>query len=1030
MRVLDDLLGMLRPRKPTPPRANVPPTDTDATASGRSHDNDGELPQFKVNPFINAFMRLSGEWPLVGPPPLSEAQYRRLFATAPAFADYFPVIDYLDEEEAYLFDDGINVARFWQVNPRYMCARSDESLARFNAALTAALNALPSDSEFPYVAQIYVQNEAAAVIADDLQAAMVENGVADDPYSQAILEVNRRHAALIGHPKGIFPDSRITGADKGWRVNNQSIYLCIYRSCPDKFWKKNKRSAAAQSKYDLTAFEAAIKNAGIILNPLKPHELVSWLAPHFAAPQISAAAMAEARQMANFDLGQMIFRRQPSYYKSDDPRERGIWRFGEQWLRYLTIAAVERPPRDGAITLGEQHTRGTEAQIDASLFEQLPPGTMMSYTIIPQSDTRMKGEINAVLYEAQKSASREAKFAEKQANAALDAMLHYNQRIFYTQFGVFLRADSLEGLLDASEQAISRIKASNCIEVIDPAYDLISQDSFVRALPTVYNFAHDRNNALRARKTFTSHIASLLPFYGNRSGSRHPCYIMYSRSGEPFYLNPFHRDDRERVSHEVFFGPTGSGKSATIVYMAMQSMAVNNPRQFIFDYGNSFGLMADYMERHGKKVKRFVLQPNSKDVVAPFFETAKALAEADEAERINAVGQWAAQADNDREAAARLSLAKAGEGRDGAAVADVPPAQAGQDEVPASAAAGQAGQAGDAAGAASISFDLEDETRSYLSEMEYILRIMITGGGAQELSQAEIARINRALVRGLRLSVEEGEPHARPIHMMRAMRAMADEEMARKGGQPAAAENMSNMADALERWTQGVNGRLFNRHAEGFSEDYDLTVIELGALGKLGGGDMLAVAGLSAIYTITALAEKLQNTGRAIEVKIDEAPLWAKVPLLMSGLVVGSKVFRKLNCWLMLITQDVTDFKGDAAKILTNAEFWWLMRMSAAEIAQATEILSLSDEAKHLIRFPRKEERRFVEGISISGKFPETLIRYVPPSLMLALGQTDGKEKEHRADLMRKHGISELDAALMVAEEIETARRAYQEQAA
>ena len=49
---------------------------------------------------------------------------------------------------------------------------------------------------------------------------------------------------------------------------------------------------------------------------------------------------------------------------------------------------------------------------------------------------------------------------------------------------------------------------------------------------------------------------------------------------------------------------------------------------------------------------------------------------------------------------------------------------------------------------------------------------------------------------------------------------------------------------------------------------------------------------------------------------------------------------------------------------------------------------------------------------------------------MLALGQTDGKEKEHRADLMRKHGISELDAALMVAEEIETARRAYQEQAA
>ena len=140
--------------------------------------------------------------------------------------------------------------------------------------------------------------------------------------------------------------------------------------------------------------------------------------------------------------------------------------------------------------------------------------------------------------------------------------------------------------------------------------------------------------------------------------------------------------------------------------------------------------------------------------------------------------------------------------------------------------------------------------------------------------------------------------------------------------------------------------------ADGFSEDYDLTVIELGALGQLGGGEMLAVAGLSAIYTITALAEKLQHSGRSIEVKIDEAHLWAKVKLLMSGLVVGSKVFRKLNTWLTLITQDVSDFKDDAAKILTNAEFWWLMRMSATEIEQATKILNLNEEVKHLIRFP------------------------------------------------------------------------------
>ena len=150
--------------------------------------------------------------------------------------------------------------------------------------------------------------------------------------------------------------------------------------------------------------------------------------------------------------------------------------------------------------------------------------------------------------------------------------------------------------------------------------------------------------------------------------------------------------------------------------------------------------------------------------------------------------------------------------------------------------------------------------------------------------------------------------------------------------------------------------------------------------------------------------------------------------MLMQGLIVAAKVFRKLNCWLSVITQDVSDFDGEASKILSNAEFWWLMKMSEKEIKQITTILELDSEVKHLIRFPRKEERCFVEGVSISAKYPETLVRYIPPSLILALGQTDGKEKEARHLLMREHNVNELDAALMIADQIEEARRSWQNQ--
>jgi len=449
-----------------------------------------------------------------------------------------------------------------------------------------------------------------------------------------------------------------------------------------------------------------------------------------------------------------------------------------------------------------------------------------------------------------------------------------------------------------------------------------------------------------------------------------PCYLMYSRTGEPFYLNPFHRNDRSRVSHEVFFGPTGSGKSATIVNMTAMSMAVNNPRMFIFDYGESFKLLADYAERHGKKVKRFVLNANSDDVLAPFFETEKALAEAAKAKAISD-GTWKGSPED----------------KDGD----------------------------------------ETERRSYLNEMEYILRIMVSGGNNDvTLTPSQIARLNTALVRGLNISKEKGEAHARPVHMMEALLEMADEEAKREGSMREIVLELRDRAEAVRLWTQGLRGMLFNREAKGFDPDYDLTVIELGNVAGLGSEDMLAVAGLSAIYTITALAEKLQHSGRAIEVKIDEAHLWAKVKLLMSGLVVGSKVFRKLNCWLTIITQDVTDFVGDAIKLLANAEFWWLMKMAKTEIDQLAKVRELDPETRYLLDFPRKEGGRFVEGISLSVKYPPTLVRYVPPSLILALGQTDGNEKDARRQLMEKHHIGELDAALLIADEIDAARLRYQ----
>lgn len=50
------------------------------------------------------------------------------------------------------------------------------------------------------------------------------------------------------------------------------------------------------------------------------------------------------------------------------------------------------------------------------------------------------------------------------------------------------------------------------------------------------------------------------------------------------------------------------------------------------------------------------------------------------------------------------------------------------------------------------------------------------------------------------------------------------------------------------------------------------------------------------------------------------------------------------------------------------------------------------------------------------------LFRSVPPSLYLALGMTEKDEKAQRRELMKAHGCTELEAAFMVARELDRRR--------
>jgi len=150
----------------------------------------------------------------------------------------------------------------------------------------------------------------------------------------------------------------------------------------------------------------------------------------------------------------------------------------------------------------------------------------------------------------------------------------------------------------------------------------------------------------------------------------------------------------------LILGPTGSGKSAMLVYDLLMVMAVHRPRVFIIEAGGSFSLLGQYFASLGLAVNQVTMRPGE-DVSLPPFADALKLPQT-HMERMSKETQEAE-----------------GEGRE----------------------------------------DATDVGRDLLGEMEISARLMITGGDAHE--DARLTRADRWLIQqAILAAVERSKPRA------------------------------------------------------------------------------------------------------------------------------------------------------------------------------------------------------------------------------------------------------------------------------
>ena len=194
----------------------------------------------------------------------------------------------------------------------------------------------------------------------------------------------------------------------------------------------------------------------------------------------------------------------------------------------------------------------------------------------------------------------------------------------------------------------------------------------------------------------------------------------------------------------------------------------------------------------------------------------------------------------------------------------------------------------------------------------------------------------------------------------------------------------------------------------------------MGILTQAQNSDMLAVATVSLVNTITGIGEKYQFEDRETEVVIDEGHIITKNPMLVKPFVFGVKTWRKVSISLQLASQNLDDYPDQAKSMLNLAEWWYCLVMPKEEIDEISRFRALNEEQKALLQSATKASKKFTEGVVMSDAM-NSLFRVVMPGLALGLAGTDGDEKILRKNIIDQMGYTGRFAMMKAA--VEAGRR-------
>ncbi|MQU06930.1 conjugative transfer ATPase [Pseudomonas helleri] len=897
--------------------------------------------------------------------PATQADEQALYDVVPSFADLLPWVEYLPDSKCMLLEDGVSVAAFFELMPVGTEGREEAWLAQARDALESALqDSFDELDDSPWVMQLYAQDETDWNPYLASLRSYLQPRAQGSAFSEFYLRFFGHHLRAVAKQGGLFEDRTVTKLP--WRGQTRRVRLVVYRRAGSTPARRGQSPEQALNVI-CDRLLGGLSNAGIRARRLQAADIHAWLVLWFNPRPTMLGPTLEDRERfyrltsyptesepgglelaSGTDFAQRLFFGQP---RSDV--ENGLWYFDDLPHRTVVVDRLRTPPNTGHIT-GETRKGGDAIN---ALMDQMPEDTVMCLTMVVTPQDILEAHLNHLAKKAvgETLASEQALKDVQQARGLIGSA----HKLYRASLAFYLRGQDMADL-DTRGLQLGNVLLNAGLQPVREEDEVAPLNSYLRWLPCVYDPGKDKRQWY-TQLMFAQHVANLAPTWGRSAGTGRPGITFFNRGGGTITFDPLNRLDRQMNAHLFLFGPTGSGKSATLNNILNQITAIYRPRLFIVEAGNSFGLYGEFAARLGLSVHRVKLSPGAGVSLAPFADAWRLVDTPSQVQTLDADALDEESAEGDASA---------------------------------------------------------DEQRDVLGELEITARLMITGGEDKE--EARMTRADRSLIRQCILEAAHRCVIEKRTVLTRDVRNALRERGCDSTLPETRRTRLLEMADAMDMFCQGVDGEMFDRPGTPWPEA-DITVVDLATFAREGYNAQLSIAYISLINTVNNIAERDQFLGRPIINVTDEGHIITKNPLLAPYVVKITKMWRKLGAWYWLATQNLDDLPKAAEPMLNMIEWWICLSMPPDEVEKIARFRELNASQKALMLSARKEAGKFTEGVILS-KSMELLFRAVPPSLYLALAMTEPEEKAERFQLMQQHGISELEAALRVADQIDRAR--------